>query len=936
MSQQKPIVVALLSVLLVLAPLCMPAWVGQVIPRSGAEDDAGGVDSIRSQDGIEELHLKSEPILASSLARIPLYFVENRGQVDERVGYYVQGRDKTLYFTSQGLTFVLSGPAPTVMLSAAKHLDPSGGEEIPFGLPQGRPRSARNDTSGTAERWVVKLEFIGAAPDVQPVGEDETSGVVSYFKGRPDEWVTGLKTYSRVVYRDLWPGIDLEYTGTVNELKYQFAVGPGADPSQIQLAYRGADIAINEAGQLEVSTPVGGFEDGAPYAYQPDEGGAEVEVGVSYELGETLGVSETARVYGFRIGTYDPSRVLVLDPVVLFHCGYIGGVYWDSGYGIAVDSEGNAYITGATDSPAGTFPDTVGPDLTHNGTTDAFVAKVQAGRANLVYCGYIGGLREEQGKDVAVDSEGRAHVTGWTWSSPDNGFPVTVGPHLVHSGSLDAFVARVSADGTSLEYCGYIGGDGSDDGQGIALDGSGCAYVSGTTSSDQGSFPVTIGPDLRYNGGSEDAFVAKVRSDGMGLDYCGYIGGDWSDGSWGIAVSSTGRAYVVGQTGSSEADGFPVKVGPDLTYNGGTYDAFVAKVKADGTGLVYCGYVGGSQRDEGHDVALDSAGCAYMTGETSSSPVEGFPVSVGPELTYSGSGDVFVAKVASDGLALAYCGYIGGSRIEDAGGIAVDGDGCAYVCGDTWSSELQGFPVTVGPDLSHNGGDDDVFVAKVRVDGSWFDYCGYIGGTSKDLGSDVALEQVGEDYAAHVLGRTESSETEGFPVIQGPDLSHNGDWDAFVARVGPNHAPTLGTITPSSGASVAFQRFVIITTWQDIDGLRDLKHLYSHIGDSPSLVGNVTLLYNRPKHRLWIRSDDGSAWQGGCMPGTATYIGNSQAVVSCENTTVASAGPDTLTVTWYMWSLPGFTGTKKTGLKCKDMHKAKAKGKWMGTWTFVG
>jgi hypothetical protein len=892
---------------------------GEAVLHSRSEDDEWGAEGFTAEQAPEDVQVELEGALMTSMARprqttggtltrLPLYFVENQGQVDGRVGYYVLGKDKTLYFTSQGLTFVL----------AAERLE--------------RERKAGSGEGWAGEavqlRWIVKLDFVGANQNVQPLAQDETAAVVSYFKGQPEDWVTGLKTYSRVVYRDLWPGIDLEYLGTVSELKYQFVVRPGADPSQIRLAYRGAEVAIGEAGALEVSTPAGGFQDGAPYAYQELGAGEQVQVEVSYEFPR----ASHEAAYGFHIGAYDPSRVLVLDPVVLFSCGYIGGSLDDEACGIAVDSEGNVYVTGHTDSTAGSFPEKVGPDLTHNGDRDAFVAKVRAGGASLAYCGYIGGLQDDEGKDVAVDSEGRAHVTGFAQSTQTDGFPVTVGPDLSQNGSLDAFVARVSADGTSLEYCGYIGGDAADSGYGIALGGSGCAYIAGSTTSHEGSFPVTIGPDLSYNGRT-DAFVAKVRSDGMGLLYCGYLGGSGDDCPWDIAVSSAGRAYAVGRTDSSETEGFPVKVGPDLNHNGYD-DAFVAKVRADGTGLVYCGYVGGSREDCAYGVALDSAGCAYMTGTTFSSPAQGFPVSVGPELTYDGEMDVFVAKVESTGTALAYCGYIGGSLGEAAEGIAVDGDGCAYVCGGTQSSELEGFPVVGGPDLTHNGS-ADAFVAKVRADGTWFDYCSYIGGASSDFGADVALEQVGDDYAAHIAGSTRSSETEGFPVTLGPDLSHNDGLDAFVARVGPNHAPTLGTIVPASGGSAPGQHFVITTSWRDVDGWRDLKHVYFHIGDSPSLAGNVTLMYNRAKHRLWIRSDDGSAWQGGCTPGDMTIIANSQAAVYCFVTQVSYSGTDRMNVAWYMWFLPGFTGAKKTGLKCKDRHKAKAKGAWIGTWTVM-
>jgi len=165
---------------------------------------------------------------------------------------------------------------------------------------------------------------------------------------------------------------------------------------------------------------------------------------------------------------------------------------------------------------------------------------------------------------------------------------VTVGPDLGYNGNGDAFVAKVNAAGTSLDYCGYIGGSSEDAAYGVAVDAAGNAYVSGYTNSTEASFPVTVGPDLTYNGGNRDAFVAKVNATGLALGYCGYIGGLEGDFGFGIAVNGVGNAYVTGQTGSDEAS-FPVTVGPDLSYNGGIEDAFVAKINVAGTALSYCG-----------------------------------------------------------------------------------------------------------------------------------------------------------------------------------------------------------------------------------------------------------------------------------------------------------------------------------------------------------
>ncbi len=575
------------------------------------------------------------------------------------------------------------------------------------------------ESAKAPQRWVLKLDFLDANPDVKPIGEHPTPAVISYFKGPPEQWETGLKTYTTLVYPNLWPGIDLVYTGTVNRLKYQFVVKPGANPSQIRLAYRGATaVRLNEAGQLEVSTPVGGFQDDKPYAYQNVDG-HQVTVDVAYAV-ETS-ASADAHVYRFHVGAYDPREPLVLDPAMLVYCGYIGGSSADFGEGIAVDGDGNAYVTGSTSSTEATFPVTVGPYLTHNGFWDAFVAKVNPDGTGLVYCGYIGGDRYDYSYGIAVDGAGGAYVIGWT-ESTEATFPATVGPDLTYNGQSDAFVAKVRPDGTGLVYCGYIGGYREDEADSIAVDGYGNAYVTGWTRSFEDTFPVTVGPHLTFSG-DLDAFVAKVKADGTRLVYCGYIGGSGADAGSGIAVDRAGNAYVTGRT-SSDQNSFPVTVGPDLTFNG-DLDAFMAKVNPDGTGLVYCGYIGGSGTDSGTGIAVDGDGNAYVTGYTPSTEAT-FPVTIGPDLTFNGWFDAFVAKVTPSGTGLEYCGYIGGIGSDEGYGIAVDGSGNAYVTGVTWSTEAT-FPVIVGPDLTHNGG-RDAFVAKVNPDGTALVYCGYIGG----------------------------------------------------------------------------------------------------------------------------------------------------------------------------------------------------------------
>ena len=670
--------------------------------------------------------------------RMPVYFIANEGQMDERVAYYITGKDKQIYFTPEGVTFVLAGNEE--------------GEE------------------DSLKRWVVKLDFVEADTDVSLRGEDETGAVISYFKGGPEEWHTGISTYARLVYENLWSGIDLVYRGAEGSLKYEFVVHPGADPGKIRMEYRGAsDIAVNEEGELEVETPVGNFEDGRPVAYQ-EEYGKRVDVGIEYDLNKTNG---DHHAYGFQVGEYDRSQPLVLDPAVLIYCGYIGGSSSEYGRAIALDNSNNTYITGKTYSAETSFPVTVGPDLTHNDGCDVFVAKVKADGTNLVYCGYIGGSIDEEGFGIVVDSSGNAYVTGETWSNQVT-FPVYVGPDLTHNGGCDVFVAKVNSTGTGLVYCGYIGGSSDEVGRSIAVDGSGNLYVAGYTYSTQATFPVAIGPDLTYNGGS-DIFVAKINSDGTDLIYCGYIGGSDIDRGYGIAVDGPNNAYVTGYTYSTQST-FPEIVGPDLSLNGAS-DIFVAKVNSDGTDLIYCGYIGGLASDRGYGIAVDGSSNAYITGETYSTEAT-FPDTIGPDLTHNGNEDAFVAKVNSDGTSLIYCGYIGGLASDRGYGIAVDSSGNAYIIGETSSNEAS-FPVTVGPDSTYNS-NGDAFVAKVTSSGTALVYCGYIGGIEEDIGEGIAVDSSGNAY---ISGHTASPQTS-FPVTGGPDLTWNGGtYDAFVAKI---------------------------------------------------------------------------------------------------------------------------------------------------------
>jgi hypothetical protein len=614
-----------------------------------------------------------------------------------------------------------------------------------------------------------------------------------------------------VLYRDLWPGIDLVLGAGGGRLKYEFRVGPGADPSRVRVAWRGArEVRVAASGELEVETAAATLRDEAPVSFQKD-GARPVRVPTTFAL-EPAPPGTGASVFRFRVGAYDRSKPLTIDPAMVVYSGLFGGVSTETALGVAADAAGDVYVVGQTFSAEDRgFPVAAGPDLSYNPrrschnffdpSSDAFVAKIRADGSGLAYLGYIGGVCDQAASAVAVDAAGNAYVCGVTYSAGE-GFPVAVGPRTTFmqqsAAEAEAWVAKVSPDGTRLLYSGFIGGHGHDYASAIAVDASGSAYVTGFLTFADG-FDTIAGPRTTFGGGAYDAFLVKVKPDGSGLAYAGFIGGSDMDFGFGVAVDASGAAYVSGSTLSRD---LPAVAGPQLAAHADS-DAFVAKVKPDGTGFAYLGYLGGDGTDGAARVAVDASGAAYVVGATTSSEAT-FPVAGGPDLTFGGGDlpDGFVAKVKPDGTGLVYCGYIGGAGSDSGYGVAVDGSGAAYVAGWTTSSEAT-LPVADGPDTTYNGGTTggDAFVGRVKANGSGFDFLGYIGGTDDDAAAGVALDGRGGVYVAGQTFSTAAS----FPVSGGPGLANSGLADVFVTKLatGPP-GPTITSVAKEG-------KFLVVT-----------------------------------------------------------------------------------------------------------------------------
>ncbi|MGH2651040.1 MAG: SBBP repeat-containing protein, partial [Actinomycetota bacterium] len=558
-----------------------------------------------------------------SLQALPLSFETNRGQAHPSARYLAHGSGFTLSLTPRAALFSLSARAPRREIGA-----------------------------------VVSMRFVGAERGIVLSGRELLPGIVSYFIGAdPDRWLTAIPTYASVRYEELYPGIDAVFRGAGGVPAYDFIVAPGADPARIALRFSGADgLRIDRGGNLVVDTAAGGLVHRAPEIFQV-AGGTVHRVEGRYRLrGDTV---------GFAVEPYDRTLPLVIDPAVsLAYATYLGDQGSDSGRAIAVDADGNAYVTGFTASSG--FPATPGAhDTTMAGSEDVFVAKLNASGSALTYATYLGGTGSETAFGIATDSSGNAYVTGETGSAD---FPTSVGAYdtSYNGGTTDAFVTKLNATGSALTYSTFVGGTGFEDGSGIGVDASGNAYVAGQT--DGGGFPTTAGAlDETFGGGNFDGIVFKLNPTGASLSYSTFLGGSSQDSAKDITVDASGNAYITGRVRSSD---FPITPGAYDSTTNGSLDIFATKLDPSGA-LVYSTFIGAGTNEEGWGVAVDADGKAYLPGRTRSPD---WPTTPGAfdETFNGGIKDVFVTKLDPTGGALVYSTLLGGTEIETGWGIDVD------------------------------------------------------------------------------------------------------------------------------------------------------------------------------------------------------------------------------------------------------------------------
>lgn len=700
-------------------------------------------------------------LAARNYGKLPLQFEANQGQTDARVKFISRGNGYTLFLTGDEAVFSLHREKSLV----------------------GRLRSSVATSAATqiARDAVVRMRLVNANPAARVYGNNPGAGSSNYFLGNnSSQWQTNVPNFSQVRYEDAFPGVDLVYYGSQQQLEYDFVLAPGADLAGITLdvssedssSERGKHVPLRIAsnGDLVVSVGEEELSFRRPVVYQEDGstpphriGGARHPESQASAL-QGRWVLKSRTQVGFEVAGYDATKPLIIDPA-LFYSTYLGGSVNDVAQAVAVDSSGNAYVTGNTSSVD--FPIVNPIQSTLNANADVFVTKLDPTGSRLIYSTYLGGSGFDSGFGIAVDSAGSAYVSGDT-GSPN--FPVTTGAFRTQrsgSGSTDVFLSKIDPTGSKLVYSSYLGGTSTDRlVEGVAVNSAGEAFVTGWTTST--NFPTTAGAFQTTFHGTQEGFVTKFNSTGTGLVYSTFLGGTGSTTVNSIALDSTGNAFAVGATNAAD---FPITPGAVQPKLAGRTDWFVAKLSSTGSSLLNSTFLGGRGGDDPFGVALDPAGNVYVSGFTCSG---NFPTTPGAfQTVYKGTclnsngagGNAAVAKFNSTLTSLFYSTLLGGTVNDVAYSVAADSSGIAHLAGRTTSPD---FPTTPGAFQTQYGGISDAFLAYISANGTALLYSTYLGGSGSEAAYVLVLDPAGNDILA---GRTHSRDFDTTPAAFDPTCS---------------------------------------------------------------------------------------------------------------------------------------------------------------------
>jgi hypothetical protein len=764
--------------------------------------------------------------------KLPLSFEANQGQTDPQVRFTARGAGYSLFLTDSAAVLTLARPA--------------------------------TQAQSTYTSDAIRMELVRSRRNASIAGTEQLPGTVNYFAGSDSSrWHTGVPTYARVRYSDVYDGIDLVYYGNQSRLEYDFVVKPKADPRAIRLHFTGADrLILTPAGDLALKGIHGPVFFYKPIVYQVRDG-RRVPIPGNFTL-------LSSRDAGFTLGSYDHSSDLIIDPA-LNYTTYLGGNIYTTVNALAIDGVGDAFVAGYTGG-LDDFPVTTGAFQTT--PPGAFISKLNPEGTALIYSTYLGGSQSATVNGIAVDSKGDAFVTGTTFSYD---FPITPGAFQAHKRANNGtvFITELNPAGSALLYSTYLGGSSYDFGNAIAIDKSGDAYIAGFTYSSD--FPTTPGAFQKSDPGGPNSFassfVAEMNPTGTALMYSTYLGGSGSDQALALALNQSGNAYVVGAAGSTD---FPVTPGAYETTNIAGTSGFITELESDGSGLVYSSYL---NLGPAGAVALDGDLDAYVAGTAATNA----PASPGAFQLFNlqGNSNIYIAKLNPSGSALGYSTYLGGSYPAywpGFGGfsddfypqpvaIAVDSDGDAYVAG---TSNTPDFPTTHGARQGSNQAligyedstlqtepvyGDNAFITELNPRGTALIYSTYLGGslTRGSEGGDGAdyATSIALDASGHIVVAG-SANSSNFPVTPGAFQTTNKtvsnpntvQQTGFVSRFEPKRVAgerhvEMPTFSPGQGSYATPQSIALTDSTPDasiyytLDGSTPNKYSTLYVSGAP-------------------------------------------------------------------------------------------------------
>ena len=608
----------------------------------------------------------------------------------------------------------------------------------------------------------LHVEFAGANAKTRLEGHRPSITRVHRFTG--DSRAGGLSTgsYEEVIYRDLYPGIDLYCRMSPIGWKNDFVLKQGADIGNIRMRYVGGKgpVSLGEEQQLKIRTTVGEMEERIPEIYQVMRDGKQITKRGGYVL-------HSDGTVGFAVSGLDPALETVIDPE-LFYSSYWSGSRFDTISAVAVAPDDTIFVAGWTEST--NLPVLGAYQATNRGSTDGFVAKLAAGGQTLLWATFLGGTSSERINSMALDSQLRPVIAGWTTSA---NFPTSSPIQSTRRGTTDSFVTRLSATGATLDFSTYFGGLGSDSANSVVMDSTGIYFVGQTSSSD---YPTTAGIFTTPRGGL-DGFLTKLSATGTATIYSTYIGGNSDDALMGVAVNN-GEAFVAGGTSSTNM----------FVMNGsgprGGMDAFAMKISSSGATLLYSTYIGGASTAQGFQematsIVVNSAGEAYIAGVTNSS---NFPMVNAAQTTFGGGGsDGFVVKLNASASASLWSTYIGGSSYDIVNAITLRGTGQLAITGMTASFN---FPA-LNPIQTNHGGAYDAFVAVYSTTGTSA-FSSLWGGTGSDAASSISAGTLSGNTLL-IAGSTSSANLNilrGYQSSANDFVSQNGFWANVIVPGG--------------------------------------------------------------------------------------------------------------------------------------------------------